>query len=240
MERYLTLLQQTPLCRGLRITELAAMLPQLQTVPRQIAAGAFILQAGQKTETLGVLLEGKAQVVQNSSTGDRTIITDLGPGELFAEAFACAAPATPQLPVSVIAVAFCTVWLLNYPRLLALATGGQDQHGSYARLLGNLVSIMAQKNVTLNRRLRHLSHRSTREKLLSYLEEQAGGSPDGMFTIPFNRQELADYLCVERSAMSAVLSRLQKEGRITYQRNRFQLRPSVATEGPAQSTPENG
>ena len=161
-------------------------------------------------------------------------------GELFAEAFACAAPATPQLPVSVRADAFCTVWLLNYPRLLALATGGQDQHGSYARLLGNLVSIMAQKNVTLNRRLRHLSHRSTREKLLSYLEAQAGGSPDGMFTFQFNRQELADYLCVERSAMSAVLSRLQKEGRITYQRNRFQLRPSVATEGPAQSTPENG
>ena len=86
-----------------------------------------------------------------------------------------------------------------------------------------MMSVLADKNILLSRKIQHISKRSTREKLLSFLDEQAALHNSTQFLIPFNRQELADYLCVDRSAMSAELSRLRQEGVLSYHRSAFKL-----------------
>jgi CRP-like cAMP-binding protein len=93
----------------------------------------------------------------------------------------------------------------------------------HARLIRNMLNIVSVKNIALTRKIEHVSRRTTREKLLSYLSDAAKKAGGGWFSIPFNRQELADYLYVERSAMSATLSKLRDEGVLLYRRNNFKL-----------------
>lgn len=130
---------------------------------------------------LGAVLEGKVQIIREDEDGARTILAGAGPGELFAEAFACAGGAT--LPVSVLAMTPCEVLLIEPGRI---ATGCAATCACHSRLIANMLTVLADKNLFLNRRLGHLSKRSTRDKLLSYLEEQAAGRADE-FAIPFTR-----------------------------------------------------
>lgn len=189
----------------------------LNAVRRRYEPAERILWAGQRADRLGVVLEGRAQVIREDEDGNRTILAEAQPGDLFAEAFACAGGA--MLPVSVLAVTPCEVLLLESCRIM---TGCASTCACHARLMANMLAVLAGKNLFLNRRLGHLSRRSTRNKLLSYLEEQAAGHR-GEFSIPFTRAELADYLCVERSAMSTVLSRLRAEGLIEVRGRHFTL-----------------
>lgn len=215
-----SILQNVSLFRGLDREALETVCRCLEARERRFCAHEVILRAGQPADRVGVLLEGRAQVIREEISGARTILTELVPGDLFAEAFACASDEQKILPVTVLAVEESGVLLLDYRRLITLSPSACPCH---PQLIANMLAVMADKNRMLNRRLGHLSKRSTREKLLSYLYEQAAlhGAPS--FTIPFSRQELADYLCVERSAMSAVLSRLQTEGALRYDRNHFTL-----------------
>lgn len=181
----------------------------------------MILLAGDPADRVGVLLEGRAQVIREEFSGSRTILTGLNPGNLFAEAFACASGEHKTLPVTVLAVAESVVLWMDYRKILRACPAGCAFHH---RLVENMLAVVADKNLMLNRRIGHLSKRSTREKLLSYLSEQAALHGSAAFSIPFDRQQLADYLCVERSAMSAVLSKLREEGVLEVERNRFRLK----------------
>lgn len=221
MKQYFSLLQSIPLFRGIGGTELGAMLDCLRARQSGYRAGEIILLAGQPADRVGILLDGRAQIIREEFSGSRTLLAGLEPGDLFAEAFACASGDGRTLPVTVLSVTESAVLLIDYRRVITTCPSACPFH---ARLIENMLAVMADKNVLLNRRLGHLSKRSTREKLLSYFSEQAalGGSDE--FTIPFNRQELADYLCVERSAMSATLSKLRDEGILETRRNHFILR----------------
>ena len=114
----------------------------------------------------------------------------------------------------------CAILFLDAARLLTSCSNACTHH---AKLIRNLLQISAHKNLTLSRRILHTSSKSIRGRLLSYLSEQAKQSGSYQFTIPFNRQQLADYLGVDRSAMSNELSKLQREGLLTFEKNRFSL-----------------
>lgn len=221
MKKYNEILESVPLFRGISEEERQQMLDCLRAQQQRFAAGAVILLAGDPADRVGVLLEGRAQVIREEFSGNRTILTGLNPGDLFAEAFACASGEHKTLPVTVLAVAESVVLWMDYRKILRACPAGCAFHH---RLVENMLAVVADKNLMLNRRIGHLSKRSTREKLLSYLSEQAALHGSAAFSIPFDRQQLADYLCVERSAMSTVLSKLREEGVLEVERNRFRLK----------------
>lgn len=221
MKNYLEIAGSSPLFRGVGTEELEGMLRCLNAGVRRYAAGSAVLRAGQRAEQVGLVLSGRMQVVREEFSGDRTLLAELSVGELFAETFACAPGEVKRLPVTVAAVTDCAALLLDYRRIVRACPNACPFH---ARLIENMLGVLAEKNMGLNRRLVHLSRRSTREKLRSYLEEQAVLHGSAAFTIPFDRQELADYLCVERSAMSAALSRMQAEGLLETRKSWFRLK----------------
>ncbi len=122
------------------------------------------------------------------------------------------------MPFSVEAAADSDVLLIDVKRILTTCPTACRFH---SRLIENLMAILARKNILLGAKIRHLSRRSTRDKLLSYLSEQAREAGSRSFTIPFNRQELADSLCVDRSAMSSELSKLKPRAVLDYEKNSF-------------------
>lgn len=219
MKAYLETLKTVPLFRGLCDAEILAVLGCMQVSPHRYSKGAYILHTGQEEYRAGILLEGEAQIAMEDAAGNRHILAGVTPGQLFAEAYACAE--LPMLPVNVRALRDCTVAFMDVRRIAGSCDNACAFH---ARLMRNLLSILAQKNIQLNRNIRHLSRRTTREKLLSYLEEQALLCQSRRFAIPLDRQGLADLLCVDRSAMSAELSKLRAEGALDYCKNEFVLR----------------
>ena len=215
------ILTECALFRGLRRAQIREMLPCLSARQARFRRGQFLLRAGDRASSAGIILSGEAEVLQEDFWGNRNLLAAVGPGDLFAEAFACASGEHKTLPVTVLAVAESVVLWMDYRKILRACPAGCAFHH---RLVENMLAVVADKNLMLNRRIGHLSKRSTREKLLSYLSEQAALHGSAAFSIPFDRQQLADYLCVERSAMSTVLSKLREEGVLEVERNRFRLK----------------
>lgn len=204
-------LVQQPLFRGLTESELEAALKELQATARSYPAGSILLNVGDRPEWLGVLLSGRAEIGQEDFWGNRNLMAVLEPGDVFAESFACAGvPAG----VSVTAREDVQVLQINVTRLLA-----SDQK----QMIGNLVAALAGKNLRFHSKLTHMGQRTIREKLRSFLSAEARRQERSEFDIPYNRQELADYLSVERSALSAELGRMQREGILETRRQHFCL-----------------
>ncbi len=177
-----------------------------------------MLRVGDSPESVGLVLSGSVFIIQEDYWGNRNIRARTAPGQLFAEAFACVSGAV--MDVSVVADEDSAVMWLNVGRLLHTCPTSCSHH---SRMIRNLLSDLAANNLRSNEKLTHVSCRTTREKLLSYLSAEARRQGRPEFSIPFNRQQLADYLSVERSAMSAELSRMQRDGLITADKSRFKL-----------------
>ena len=218
MKEYLTVLEKCPLFDGLTGEEILTMLHCLNARKRSVEKDALLFREGDPADTAGVVLSGAVRVLREDYFGNRTVLGQLEPGELFGETFACAG--VNALPVSVAAVQPSEVLLLDVRRVLTVCSHACTFH---SRLIRNLVQAVAQKNLFLNQKLDITGRRTTREKLMAYLLRQAKEAGSPRFTIPFDRQALADYLGVERSAMSAELSAMQKEGILKTQRSRFEL-----------------
>ena len=218
MENYLPLLQKSPLFASMEPQQITSVLHGVGAVVREAGAGEYILRAGDRTQAMGLLLSGSAFAVQDDLWGQRNIMGKILPPGTFAEPFA----ATPGavLNVSVVASVPSKVMFLNIQRITTVCSETCPQH---ALLIRNLVSVLARKNLQLNDKITHMSKRRTREKLLSYLSSESLRQGSLEFDIPFDRQQLADYLCIERSAMSAELSRLQKDGLLATERSHFRL-----------------
>ena len=218
MEKNLPLLQKSPLFAAMTAEQIDAVLHCVGAVVREFGSGEYILRAGTATRVMGLLLSGSALAVQEDLWGERNIMGKISPPGTFAEPFA----ATPGavLNVSIVSNTRTNVMYLDISRLLTVCSETCPQH---ALLIRNLVSVLARKNLQLNEKITHMSKRRTREKLLSYLSSQALREGSVEFDIPFDRQQLADFLCVERSAMSAELSKLQKEGLLETDRSHFRL-----------------
>ena len=180
---------------------------------------------GESVNKVLVLLRGKACVVQENFWGHQEHIYHIKEGELFGQSYSCAR--TPVLPVSVVAEGGCEALFLNYQRMITFCPLACDFH---TRFIHNMLRLVSEHNVKLENKLEHVCRRTTREKLLSYLSEQAMAKGGRDFDIPHNRQELAEYLCVDRSAMSSELGKMRAEGILDFQKNHFVLHDQGAGE----------
>ena len=196
-----------PLFRGIAAGELPALLDRSSAREVRFAKGELLLHRGETPRSLGLVLEGGVHIIREDFWGNRSIVGLAGPGEIFAESYALAGK---PLAVSVLAAAD--------GRALFLDAGHLSQ-----RLSANLLALLAEKNLMLTEKMRHMARRTTREKLLSYLSAQALRAGTAEFDIPLDRQQLADYLAVDRSAMSAVLGKLRDEGVLEFRKNHFRL-----------------
>ena len=215
-----TALTNIELFSGVKETEISAMLNCLQAVTTEKEKHEFILRCGETTQNMGILLEGSALITQDDIWGNRNIISKLRPGESFAEPFA-ASNGIP-LNIDVVADSKCELMLIPMNRILTTCSSSCEFHN---RIIRNMVTILARKVLIFNDKITHVSKRATRDKVLSYLSSEARRQGKLSFDIPFDRQQLADYLCVERSALSVVLSEIMKEGMITYKKNHFTMIP---------------
>ena len=214
----LTILTECALFHGLREAQIREMLPCLSARQSRFRRGQFLLRAGDRVAFAGILLSGEAEVLQEDFWGNRTLLAAVGPGDLFAEAFACAHAVSP---VSVLCKTDGSVLYLNVRAVFSPCEKACAQHKALSQ---NLIRVLAEKNMQLNEKAGFLSQRTTREKLLAYLSAQARRAGSASFRIPFDRQQLADFLSVNRSAMSAELSRMQREGLLCADRSSFTLR----------------
>ena len=210
-----SILLHTALFQGISRQELPALLAQLNARRRRYDKGAVVLHRGGRTERLGLVLTGTVHMVKEDFWGARTIVGLARPGEVFAEAYACLPGAV--LEVSVLAAADTEILFLDAATALS---GGGTGGTQFSR---NLLAMLAGRNLTLTRKIGHMARRTTRDKLISYLSAQALQAGRSEFDIPLDRQQLADYLAVDRSSMSTTLGRLRDEGVLTFRKNHFHL-----------------
>lgn len=213
-------LTQTSLFSGISQADLYALLSCLAAVERRYSKGAVILAEGEPTQWMGLVLEGRAIISCADVWGKSSILGFAEPGAVFGEAYACV-PGEALL-ISVCAAEETRVLFLNVGKLLTVCGNACPFH---ARLIRNLLSISAGKNLQLSRRIFHTTPKSIRGRLLSYFSECAKKSGSLTFTLPFNRQQLADYLGVDRSAMSSELSKMQRDGLIQVQGGTITMLP---------------
>ncbi|MDR2397876.1 MAG: Crp/Fnr family transcriptional regulator, partial [Spirochaetaceae bacterium] len=201
--------------------EIEKILHCLGARKKHYAKNAFIFIADTPlTEALplGILLSGKVYLIQDDFWGNRSLIAQVEAGGLVGEAFACGD--LDCLPMSALAAETSVLLLVDYNRILRLCSPACAFH---TRLIRNMIRILAKHNIGLIKKMEHITRRSTRAKLRSYLSSQAKYTGARDFVIPFNRQELADYLGVDRSAMSHELCKMRDEGLLQFRRNHFSL-----------------
>lgn len=212
MQEYSNVINKLPLFAGLSDENIADILDRSKVRIQQLRQGENIISLGSRVTSIGVLLSGSARVVKDDFWGNSTILAHLESGDIFGEAFACSGCAAT---VDVYAESDADVLWLPYAELVQA-----DESGAVNR---RLVYMFARKNVFLTDRIEHLSQRSLREKILSYLKQQALEAGSSSFTISLDRAGMADYLAADRSALSAMLGRLKKEGVIDFYKNNFTL-----------------
>ena len=212
MDKYLQIIASASLFRGIAKTEIAAVLQNLDAQLRVYPRNSFIWQLGEQVTTAGFVVAGSVHILREDYWGRQNILA-----QLVGEVYACLRQV--PLTVSVAAPNGATVIFLDIKRLLA----GSARSEAENRLLHNLLLLMAERNLFLTQKMEYLTKRTTREKLLAYLSEQARLQQSNKLTIPFNRQQLADFLAVDRSAMSGELSKMQADGLIRYKKNNFEL-----------------
>ncbi len=215
---FLTSLQNCALFNEIENQDLTAVLGCIQAKQQPFEKGQIIFQEGQVAKYIGIVLEGSVRLEQTDYDGNRNILTTVFPSELFGESFACAE--TEQTPITAIAAEQCTLLLLDCKKMTSVCSNACTFHN---QMILNLLKIIATKNIFLNQKAEMISKRTTREKLMTYLFLEAKKRGKSSFTIPFDRQALADYLAVDRSGLSAEISKLRAEGIIESKRNHFRL-----------------
>lgn len=211
-------LQSSQLFEGIEPGQIQILLGCLHAAVNTYQKGEFILHRGEPTRRMGIVLEGTAHIIKEDFWGNRVILGPSGPGQLFAESYACLG--SENLAVSVVAATTARVMFLDVVSLFQSCTTACDFH---TRMIRNLTRVLAGRNLMLTQKVEHMAQKTTREKLLSYLSAESIRQSSLSFDIPFDRQQLADFLCVERAAMSVELSKLQREGLLVTKRNHFEL-----------------
>lgn len=218
MKKYFEILKNIPLFQGISEAELVPLLACLSAKLTHFEKNEIVFMSGDSLHHFGIVLSGQVQIYQEDYYGNKNILSHVGAGHLFGESFACANVAS--LPVSVLTVTDSDLLFIDCARLAVPCTHACAFH---SRLIQNLLSIMAMNNIFLMQKFEITTKRTTREKLLAYLSAEARKAHGSRFSIPFNRQELADFLSVDRSAMSTELGRLRDEGLLKFHKNQFEL-----------------
>lgn len=218
MEKYLQILKKCPLFYGIEDKNLLIMLNCLGAKVVSFDKKYTVFPEGRPLKHIGIVLSGEVQIIQIDYYGNRSIVSINGVGEIIGEAFACTQ--VQSLPVSVIASEKTDIMLIESSHVLKTCS---NSCGFHQTLIYNLMQDIALKTVAFHQKLEIASKRTTREKLMAYLNLQAKKTGKSEFNIPFDRQELADYLMVDRSGLSNEISKLRDEGIIKNHKNYFQL-----------------
>ena len=218
MDDELCYVKKSPLFYGIGQEELYTLLKCCGEERETFETGERIFRMGEAVDRVMILLKGGAVVEKEDFWGRGEMLYELEEGDIFGEVYACAR--TPVLPVSVTASGACEAMFLDYQRILTFCSMACAFH---TRLLHNLLRLVSDQNIRLTVQFEHISRRNTRQKLLSFLSSEAIRRGRASFDISLSRQELADYLSVDRSAMSSELGKLKKEGILDFQKNHFTL-----------------
>ena len=219
MKEFVHILKQTKLFAGVGDEDILSMLSCLGAKLRTYKKGEYILRQGERLSDILVLAEGSLLIQRDDYWGNRSILGHIGVGEIFGEAYA--APESGTLLNDVIATEDSSVFFFDVKRVITTCSNACRFH---SLVVQNLFFAVSEKNRGLVQKLGYISRRTTREKLISYLSEEAKKQNSAYITIPFNRQQLADYLAVDRSAMSNELSKMRDEGLLEFEKNRFRMK----------------
>lgn len=221
MEKYFNQIKNSPLFFGMNEEELKGILECFNARIKSYESGEMIIRQSDVITNLYLVLEGKVNIEKDTYWGRRIIISKLGVNDNIAMSFvACKAV---ESTIDAVAAEDTKLLMLNYEKCTSMCQNACTRHKV---LISNMFEILAKENLELLQKIENVSQKSIRDKLLTYLSNEARKCKNNSFEIPFNRQDLADYLNIDRSAMSFELSKLQKEGLIEYDRNKFLLKDS--------------
>lgn len=212
---YIKKICSNPLFAGISIEDISSMLSCLNAGRKKFEKGEYVFLAGDEVNFVYILLSGKIHILREDSSGRQDMIAEAKDGELFAEVFACAN--IKASPVSAYAAEQSEVLVLDYKKVISLCPSSCSFHSA---LISNMISILARKTLYLNRKLNIISKRTIRERIMAYLSN----FDSSRVILPFNKTQFAAYLCVDRSALSTELSKMQKEGLIDINKNIITLK----------------
>ncbi len=217
MKKYLETIKKAPLFKDVSDENIVKFLGCSKGKVKTYKKNEIIFLSGNVSENMGLMIEGTAHVVSEDFWGNKTIVGELHQREIFGEVFAI-----QQIPLenTVIAKSTVTILLINTMLILNPCKEGYEFHDTIVK---NLILILARKTMNMNRKLEHITKRTMKDKILSYLSSVSEKEKKKTFEIPYNRTELSEFLCVDRAALSKELSKLQKEGFIDYKKNTFTL-----------------
>ena len=218
MKQYNSVLTQCPLFDGIQAEDLQSMMGCIGGKVIFVSKGQHVFYEGDPATHVGLVLTGAVRMIREDFYGNRSIVAHIGPSGLFGETYACAE--VPALPISIVADADSDVLLMDCRRITVSCSNACEFHN---RIIFNLLKLVAEKNLVFDQKIHVTSKRTTREKLMTYLLNQAKLQGSNSFTIPYDRQELADYLEVDRSGLSAEISKLRKEGILESEKSSFTL-----------------
>lgn len=228
VERYL----RSPLFRGISAPDCARMLACLGAREREVAKGETVLRRGDAVRFMGLVMDGRLIMERTDELGGRSILGAASAGDLFAESYAASGQ---PCGVDVVAATDCTLARFDVERVLCVCSNSCAFH---TRLVRNLFAAVAERNIALTRKIADVSPRTIRGRLTSFLSEQAASAgvagktgEQASFTVPYSRQQLASYLCVDRSALSTELSKMRADGVVGFERDRFWFERGAATRG---------
>lgn len=219
MKNYMGLLRRAKIFRGMEEKNILSMLDCLAAVKKRFTRGEFLYRAGEPAGMAALVLDGMFHIDREDYWGNNSILADVSAGELLGEVYSFLDD--EPVRINAVAVKDSTVLLLDVKKIFQVCSMVCPYH---AQLIRNFAYVLAVKNRELTRKLEHMSQRTTRDKLLSYLSDQSLKQDSSCFEIPFNRQQLADFLAVDRSAMSKELGKLRDEGILEFNKNHFELK----------------
>jgi len=216
MKNFFDVAKNNPLFQGIAFSDFENMLNCLSAKAAIYKKDDIVLLSGNSINFVGLIVSGSIKIIKEDINGNINILTTLSTSEIFGEVFACAE--IFHSPVTIQALEDTEIIFFNYSKIITLCSNACHFH---AMLVKNMLKVLAEKNLMLNQKIEILSKRTTREKLLCFFDYQRGTARK--FTIPFNREEMALYLCVDRSAMSNELCKMRDDGLIKFNRNKFEI-----------------
>ncbi|MDQ0204999.1 Crp/Fnr family transcriptional regulator [Pectinatus haikarae] len=211
-------ISKTELFIGLTAVETEHVLSCSQAKIKNYQKGEYIYHSGNKIDTICIVLLGGVHIVYNDAWGNENILNRVTRGQMFAENNACS---DEILFTNAVAAETSTILFLYTEKLLYPCHAICAYH---SKVIRNMFLSLGTENIKLKRKISHTTSRSLRQRIISFLSFQATEQKSFCFKINFNRQQLADYLCVDRSAMSNELSKMKKDGLINYEKNVFWIK----------------
>ena len=215
-KEYLSELKTMKLFYGIQESEMTAMLGCIGAYLKEYKKNQYIITLEENVEAVGILLSGKVDMIKEDLWGNKTLLVSMQKGELFGESFSCGI--VKNATVSFIADTASKILFLPFSRILRTCNMSCNH-----RLIENMVTVIAEKNVALMDKVDILSKKTLREKISTYLLQEASKQQSLYFDIPLGRVQLAEYLCADRSALTRELNIMKSEGYIDFDKNTFRL-----------------